>query len=92
MPSSTVCDFSDFSGAAHALGGKFEREDCGFFEECTHRVEKYDMTIEGGSVVEIWYCTIDWRKTGPIILGVVVLMWFLYRKIKSMGSIPAERR
>lgn len=83
---STICDTSDVMAAADALGGRFDREDCGFFEKCDHRVEKYDMTVPGGASVEIFYCSIDWKKTGPILLAVFVVMFLLYRRLKGVGS------
>jgi hypothetical protein len=81
MPS--ICDMSDVSATAFALGGRFDREDCSFFEKCDHRVEKYDMTVPGGAMVDIWYCSIDWKKVGPMILGALILMFLLYRRVKS---------
>lgn len=75
---------SDEMATAQALGGKFEREDCGFFELCNHKVEKYDMTIPGGSIVDIYYCAIDWKKVGPIIL--LMFMFFVYAWRKTRTS------
>ena len=84
MGKNAICDMSDEYATAHALGGRFEREDCGFFEQCSHRVEKYDMTVSpGGSVVEIWYCAIDWRKVGPLIALALLFFWYVYRKVHS---------
>ena len=71
---------------AHALGGKFEREDCGFFEKCDHRVEKYDMTVSGGAIVEIFYCSIDWKKAGPLLIALLVLLVILYRRLSNWRS------
>jgi hypothetical protein len=87
MPS--ICDMSDVSATAFALGGRFDREDCSFFEKCDHRVEKYDMTVPGGTMVDIWYCSIDWKKVGPAILGVLIVIFLIYRRIKS--NVPSFR-
>lgn len=82
-----ICDTSDDMGAAYALGGKFEREDCGWFENCDHRIEKVDMTVPGGSVVEIMYCSVDWQKVGPLALALLVFFFFLYRRMKGVSSM-----
>lgn len=81
----SICDFSDEQAAAYALGGKFEREDCGFFELCNHKVEKYDMTVDGGSRVDIVYCALDWKKVGPLIVIVLLFMLFMWKKSRSLG-------
>lgn len=86
MGKESICDMTDTMATAHALGGKFEREDCGFFENCDHRVEKYDMTIPGGSMVEIFYCSIDWRKVGPLLLVLFVVLGILYRRLGKWRS------
>lgn len=82
----TVCAMSDEFATAQALGGKFQREDCGFFETCDHKVEKYDMTIPGGSVVEIFYCNIDWKKVGPLLLVIMVFIVIIWRKSRGVGG------
>lgn len=86
MGRETICHMSDLNSTAYALGGKFDKEDCGFFEECTHRVEKYDMTVQGGSAAEIWYCVIDWRKVGPLIILGILLIIYIARKIRKKSS------
>lgn len=87
----TICEMSDVSATAFALGGRFDREDCGFFEKCGHRVEKYDMTVPGGTMVDIWYCCIDWKKVGPLLLGIVILLFLFYRRMKSATSFGYPR-
>ena len=81
----SICDYSDEQSAAYALGGTFEREDCGFFELCNHKVEKYDMTVEGGSRVDIVYCALDWKKVGPIIGVGFLFMLFVWKKSRGFG-------
>lgn len=83
MRNNSICDMSDTMATAFALGGKFEREDCGFFENCDHKIEKYDMTVPGGAMVEIFYCSIDWKKVGPLIAAVLVVLFLIYRRVKS---------
>ena len=83
----SICDTTNERGAAIALGGKFLREDCGVFEKCSHQVEDYDFTNSNGvNVVEIWYCQIDWTKAGPLVLGILLVCFFIYRKYKQMQS------
>ena len=94
MRKTAICDMSDEFATASVLGGKFEREDCGFFEECTHQVEHYDMTVSGGPTsVQIWYCAIDWKKVGPIILCFILLMWYVFRRVhqaRSAGAVASS--
>ena len=81
----SICDTTDERGAAQALGGKFLREDCGFFEQCAHRVEDYDFTQSAnGNAVEIWYCQIDWTKAGPVLLVVLAVLFYAYKKINEL--------
>ena len=87
----SICDMSDEQSAADALGGTFEREDCGFFEVCNHKVEKYDMTVAGGSRVDIVYCAIDWKKVIPIIVVVFLFMLFAWKKSRGFGPrVPSS--
>lgn len=86
-----ICDTSDEMATAAALGGKFDKENCGFFEVCDHKVEKYDMTVPGGSVVDIFYCTIDWKKTGPVLMGILALLMYVWFKSKSTGNLNKHK-
>ena len=85
LPGGTICAVSNPAAAAVQLGGKFDREDCGWFSKCEHPVEKYDTTIAGGGYVEIWYCEIDWLKTAPLMVAVFVVMVLFYRRLKNSG-------
>ena len=75
----TICSVSDPNTAGAHLGGKFERENCGYFSTCSHVVEKYDTVMQ--SYAEITYCEINWTTLGPVIL---VVLFILYRLKKSM--------
>lgn len=80
----SICDTTDERGAAKALGGRFLREDCGFFETCSHRVEDYDFTLSpAGSAVEIWYCQIDWTRVGPLMVVILIALGYAYKKYKD---------
>jgi hypothetical protein len=86
----SICDTNDERAAAIALGGKFLREDCGFFEKCAHRVEDYDFTVSPeGHVVELWYCQIDWTRAGPLMLAMGFAGFLMYRKYKTMQAAGA---
>lgn len=80
----TICSVSDELLAAKALGGRFEREDCGYFEQCSHRVERYDASVAGKeTALELYYCAIDWTKVGPLVALLVLFLAFAaYRLFK----------
>ena len=75
--------------AAHALGGRFELEACGFFEECSHKVEKYDMTANtnGPIISEVYYCALDWMKVGPLIAISIMILFFVFKKTRGIGAV-----
>lgn len=80
----------DEANVAAALGGKFAIEDCGFFGNCDHKVEKFDFTYSSaGNYVEIWYCSTDWTKVGGALIGGFLLLYIIYRQIKArMNPVP----
>ena len=75
----TICCVSDPNTAGALLGGKFERENCGYFSTCSHIVEKYDTVMQ--SYAEITYCEINWTTLGPLLL---IILFILYRIKKTM--------
>lgn len=80
----TICSVSDEFAAAAALGGKFDRENCSFFETCDHTVEKHDMTVNPPTYVEISYCSLDWKKVGPSLVFGLLLFFLMYRRMSSI--------
>lgn len=80
----TICEVSDVGAAMHQLGGKFDREDCGFFSKCTHIVEKYDATVPNGSYVQVVYCETDWMKAAPLMFVVAIILFYVWRRAKNM--------
>ncbi len=80
---------TDEMATAMALGGRFEREDCGFFEQCSHQVEKYDMTVPGGSITTIFYCSIDWYKVGPVLAFIMFMLFLVYRRYRRNKAMEA---
>jgi hypothetical protein len=88
----TVCDVSSVNAAALVLGGGFRREDCGFFESCSHNVEEFDGQ---GAIVELTYCAIDWYKVGPLIALFVILVlyiWYKIRRARQAGEAVSSMR
>jgi hypothetical protein len=91
MGRDTICEFSgDVEATMDAMGGKFDLEDCSFFESCSHKVTKFDTAPDGEKLaVELSYCAIDWYKLGPILAVVVLLIAWLYRRTRRSAMATA---
>ena len=85
----TICSVSDPITAAIHLGGKFEREDCGYFSSCTHTVEKYDTMAN--SYVEVTYCEINWMVAGPFLFLLLVILYQMKKRM-AMPDLSSWRR
>ena len=85
----TICSVSDPITAGIQLGGKFEREDCGYFSSCTHVVEKYDTLAN--SYAEITYCEINWTVAGPFLFILLVILYQLKKRM-AMPDLSSWRR
>jgi hypothetical protein len=90
MMSGTICHVSDVNAAAVQLGGKFEREDCGFFSKCTHNVEKYDTSVPQGGYVEIMFCELDWTRVVPLLVVLLLVALWVRRKVGELPSMAAR--
>ena len=87
-----VCDVTNVNAASAVFGGSFRREDCGFFETCSHHVEEYNSSLNAVSpVVGISYCAVDWMKVGPLVAVIILVIVFLYMKLRRVGSSVPER-
>ena len=81
-----ICDASSDEAAAFALNGKFDKESCSFFENCDHLVERHDYTRDGTPIVAgLYYCSMDWKKVLPLVLLFVVIVFFIWRKMRSVS-------
>jgi hypothetical protein len=69
--------------AARALGGAFVLEDCGPLAECRHKVESFDFSSGKEDYVEIFYCATNYVYVGLIIAAVLLVVFFLYRKVRK---------
>lgn len=81
----TICHVSDVGAAAQQLNGKFKLENCGFFSKCTHNVENFDITQPSGGYVEIIYCETDWIKTAPVVIITLIIIWYIWQKMKTLN-------
>jgi hypothetical protein len=87
MGRETICSTSDTAAAAIVLGGRFDLEDCSFFETCSHRVQRYDVDASDRPLtVELRYCAIDWTKAGPLAVLVLLVLFWAYRRSRSFKT------
>jgi len=83
------CFVSDRNLASEMNQGRFELEGCGFMQNCAQEVEQCDFNISPDCLV-VMHCETDWMKAGPFLLCILVVLYFLYKKLTGAFSRRRE--